>query len=393
MIYFNTGAIVSFSIIYKDYNSTFVGNRNSIGGGACYFVGFTHNYFNSSKFYWNNAIMVGGAIGLTEQSFASIENAVFYNCSASRGGVISLNEGSSTIIKNSTFNGNFANEGGIVHSLEDYKSIITISDSIFLNNDGEFNLFTGIDSNFLVSDSKFINNANMVFSLTRSTLVLNGINIYNHLCSKKYKGCISNGLETHMTINNLTLYDINTTLEDAAGFYLENSFGEFTNINFNYMQSSKRIGNCFYLLNSTLVLNFGKFQNHEQNCLNAQNSTLLLNNTFFNNENTLKRLPSIYFWFGTIYCESCLQFILTNSFFNMNHLGSLGGAISLYSNINDYSISAKFYNVSFKGNQASDLGGAIYLNNVQASLNFCTFTENKADKGGAIYVYALGIFL
>ena len=86
MINFHIGAIVSFSIIFKDYNSTFVGNRNSIGGGACYFAGFTHNYFNSSKFYWNNAIMVGGAIGLTEQSFAYIENAVFYNCSASRGG-------------------------------------------------------------------------------------------------------------------------------------------------------------------------------------------------------------------------------------------------------------------------------------------------------------------
>ena len=42
-----------------------------------------------------------------------------------------------------------------------------------------------------------------------------------------------------MTINKLTLYDINTTLEDAAGFYWENYFGEFTNINFNYMQSRK----------------------------------------------------------------------------------------------------------------------------------------------------------
>ena len=55
----------------------------------------------------------------------------------------------------------------------------------------------------------------------------------------------------------------------------------------------------------------------------------------------------------------------------------LGGAISLYSDINNnyYNISAEFYNVSFKRNQASDLGGAIYLNNVQASLNFCTFTS------------------
>ena len=67
-----------------------------------------------------------------------------------------------------------------------------------------------------------------------------------------------------------------------------------------------------------------------------------------------------------------------------------GGAISLYSDINNnyYNISAKFYNVSFKRNKAS---GAVYLNNVQASLNFCTFTENKVYKGGAIYVYALGI--
>lgn len=104
------GAIICYTNVFKDYNSTFVGNNKVWGGGACYFVSYTESYFFGSKFYWNYAIIVWGAIGLTQQSFAYIENAFFFYCSSARGGAISLNEESSTLIKNSTFLGNFANE-------------------------------------------------------------------------------------------------------------------------------------------------------------------------------------------------------------------------------------------------------------------------------------------
>ena len=357
-------------------------------------MSFTQSYFFGSKFFWNYGFIVGGGIGLTQQSFAYIENALFYYCSAARGGAISLNEESSATILNSTFIGNFANEGGVVHSVEDYHATMTISNSTFVNNYGDLNLFNGLDSNFVLINSTLTNNTNMVFSLMRSSLVLDGVSITNHSCSTNYKGCISNGLLTTMNVNNLSINAINTILEDVAGFYLDTSSGEFSNVSFENLESLKHVGNCFYLLNSSLAVTVGNFLNYEQNCFSAQNSSLLVENTYFNNENSATQIILTTFGFGTIYCETCWKFILSNSFLIMNKLSNIGGAVSLISDPgDDFNISAKFYNVSFIDNQAFDLGGAVYLSNVHSTFNFCNFTQNKADKGAAIYFYSLGNFL
>ena len=294
------------------------------------------------------------------------------------------------MIKNSTFLGNFANEGGLVHSVEDYSSKMTMTDSILSNNYGDLNLFNGLDSNFQLFNTLLKNNTNTVFFLMRSTLFLNGVTITNQICSTKYKGCISNSVLTLINVNNLKLDTINTFLEDAAGFYLETSSGEFNNVYFNRLHSIKKIGNCFELQNSTLVVNFGSFQEFEQNCVNAKNSIVIINSTYFTNENA-KSLSQTSFIFGTIYCESCLQFILNNSQFLNNLRCDYGGAVSLISKENDCNISAQFYNVSFVANQAFEMGGAVYLSNVHSSFKFCNFTKNKADKGAAIYFYSQGI--
>ena len=386
------GTIIAFTNTYKDYNSTFVGNQKVWGGGACYFMSFTKSYFFGSKFYWNYAAIVGGAIGLTQQSLAYVENAVFLSCSAPRGGVISLTEESIAIIKNSNFIGNFANEGGIAHSFENYNATVTISDSTFLNNYGDLNMFNSLDSNYQLFNSQLINNTNTIFSLMSSTLILNGVNIANHSCSTEYRGCIFNGVFASITANNLNMDNINSILEDAAGFYLETSSGSFTNVSFNNLQSIKQIGNCFDLLTSSLLVNFGIFENYQQNCLNAKNSTITINNSYFNNENSFNTFTKLSFSYGTIYCESCLQLILKNSQLLNNHFSYYGGGVSVISNENDFNLSVQFYNVSFVGNLASEFGGAVYISNVQSSFNFCNFTQNKADKGGAIYFYSQGNF-
>ena len=261
-----------------------------------------------------------------------------------------------------------------------------------MNNYGDLNIFNGLDSNFLLFNTQLSNNTNIVFSLMRSTLVLDGINITNHSCSTMYKGCIGNGLSSYMTINNLILDTINTTLEDAAGFYLEISSGIFSNVNFKNLQSVKKIGNCFDLITSSLFLNFGTFQNFEQNCLNAQNSTISINNSYFNNEQALKTSDQSTFSFGTIYCQSCFQFVLNNSQLLRNDFSYYGGGVALISNEKDYNFSAQFFNVSFVANNAFQYGGAVYLSNVHSSFNFCNFSQNKADKGAAIYFYSLSNF-
>ena len=88
------GTIILFTVTYTDHNSTFIGNRKVIGGGAFYFCQYTKAYLYSTKFYDNHASVVAGTIALTPQSFAMIENATFVASSAELGGVFKVSEGS-----------------------------------------------------------------------------------------------------------------------------------------------------------------------------------------------------------------------------------------------------------------------------------------------------------
>ena len=365
---------------------------NATGGGACYFSYSAQSYFFLTKFYLNYASIQGGVIGTTPDCFSYFENVLFVENSADKGGVFMLSEESTVIVNSSTFIDNFANEGGVFHSLENYHSWITIINSSFQNNYGEQNLFNALNSNLQIINSQFINNENLVFFLTSSTLLLDAVNITNHSCYSEIVGCIVNSLQTSLLVDNLFL-DTITNNEEEGGIYLETSAGVFSNIQFQFLKSSNSVGNCFDLLNSSLNIVNGNFFTYDQNCIAGTNSTLIINNTIFNNDNGADQVSgfSLDISYGTIFCQSCVQFILTSSFLILNRLGDLGGGVGLISNVMDFNISAQFYNVSFIGNEVFEQGGSVYLSNVQSSFNYCNFVQNKADQGAAIYFFSLGI--
>ena len=339
----------------------------------------------------NYASVQGGAIGITPQCFAYVENVLFVENSADKGGVFMLSEESVVIVNSSTFINNFADEGGLFHSLENYHSWITIMNSSFQNNYGEQNLFNSMDSNLQIINSQFINNENLVFFLTSSILLLDAVNITNHSCYGQSVGCIINSLQTSIIVDNLFL-DTITNTEEEGGIYLETSSAIFSNLQFQFLKSSNSVGNCFDLLNSSLNIDNGNFFTYDQNCIAGTNSTLIINNTIFNNDNSVhyQSESSFELSYGTIFCQSCLQFILTSSFLMLNRLGDLGGGVGLISNVMDFNISAQFFNVSFIGNEVFEQGGSVYISNVQSSFNYCNFVQNKADQGAAIYFFSLG---
>ncbi|KAG5181611.1 hypothetical protein JKP88DRAFT_263559 [Tribonema minus] len=88
---------------------------------------------------------------------------------------------------------------------------------------------------------------------------------------------------------------------------------------------------------------------------------------------------------GAIYSEPSVFLTVTNSSFLGNRAFS-GGAVEL---AGEASSSAVFTSVSFAGNIASGSGGALMLGpNMSGGLMNCTFADNKATYGGALFVQA-----
>ena len=389
------GATIAFAGVYKDTNSTYLGNRMSSGGGSCYFLSFTQAYFIMTKFIWNYASVIGGVIGVTQQCFIYMENVLVLGNSAGKGGVISSTESSAIIIKNSNFTQNSAITGGIFHCLENYFYNITIISSNFSNNMGSDNLFNLMLTTIEIIDSIFSDNINTIFSLTQSSLTLNHIGILNHSCNNLVSGCIINSIQYSTVISeDVIISKMNNAYEEGT-IYMELSSGTFSYMDFKILANLKSIGSCFDIRSSDLFINDSSFISYDTNCIYAENSTININNGYFNNENAKADLLQFGIKYenliknGTIFCESCINFSISNSLLLYNNLSDYGGAITLTSYQNDYNFFAQIYNTSFLENEVTDQGGAVYLSNVNALILNCSFLMNKAKIGAAICFVSL----
>ena len=205
--------------------------------------------------------------------------------------------------------------------------------------------------------------------------------------SLKLVPCVMNALETSVLVSNLYLEAINNKKTDG-GVYLESSVGNFTEIVYKNLRSLSNKGNCFQLLNASLLIDKGEFYNYGQNCLLIKESDIKIDHSLFNNFESDENRNE--FLFGTVYCESCYAFSVSNSFSQTTLKAFTVVRSALISNSQDFNISGSFCNVTFRGNQANAKGGAIYLNNVHASFNQCNFIQNKADQGAAIFFLSSG---
>lgn len=379
------GAIIGSFGYYEDKSSLFVGNRKVEGGGGYYFINSAKTYFCNTLFVWNYASIQGGAIALTQQSIAYIQNVTFIECSSDKGGVLFSSEESLYLIINSTFKNNFANTGGILHGLENYHSTITIISSNFFNNSCEENLFNLMDSNLIIKNTNFSNNSNILFGPLRTTLFLDSVSISSHKCNGYAFGCIMNAQNSLLKAENLKIFESQNYFQEGI-MYLEDSVIESKKITFQSINNNKHIGSCFDIKNTQLFVDEGNFSLYDSNCIYAINSSIYLNNSLFDNEQFVKVSHDIYLH-GSIYCYLCYNFAVFNSIFKNNTLSENAGGIALVSqNVNI--LSALLINVRFLSNEVYNLGGAIRLVNVNAKIEDCFFFNNKAKEGAAILFYS-----
>ena len=358
-------------------------------------LSYTQAYFKMTKFIFNYAYLIGGAIAITQQCFVYLENVLFLGNSAGKGGVISATEYSTLVIKNSNFTQNTAETGGIFHCLENYASSITIVNSNFNGNAGSNNLFNLMLTTVKMNECIFSNNLNTIFSLTESVLVLNHIEILNHTCNNLVSGCMINSIQDSIiTSEDVIISKMNNIFEEGT-IYLESSSGTFSSMDFKILANLKSIGSCFDLSSSYIFIDNSSFTSYDTNCVYAENSIVNINNGYFNNENAkvdLLQFGAKYenlIKYGTIFCKSCLNFSISKTFLINNNLSDYGGGITLVSYANDYDIFAQIYNTSFLENEVTDQGGAVYLSNVNAMILNCSFLMNKAKIGAGICFISL----
>ena len=390
------GTLIMFSGYLNDSNSTFISNRKVTGGGACYLISFAQAYFYSTKFIYNYASIMGGAIGITQSCFVYMYRSYVIGCSSDKGGIFLITERASIYIIDSDFYNNSANSGGVVHAMENYGSSIIFQLSRFGGNKGGDNLFNLMNSHLIMEGILMYDNQNTIFSLTQSSISLAYANISDHSCSNYMLGCVINSIQaSSISCSYIRIVNIKN-LKEEGNIYIEESSGIFEYIYFENLDNEKNIGNCFDLSNSNISINNASFITFSYNCIYAQTSRITINNSFFDNKaedfSFIKKINDNSLHYGAIYCFSCLGFNLSNSILQYNTLSSFGGGITLLSPYSDdINLTIVLNNDSFIENTAQRQGGSVYISNVNGEVIGCMFKNNNADFGAGIYFESLCI--
>lgn len=342
------------------------------------------------KFYYNYATVQGGAIGITSDCNIYLENAVFIANSAPKGGVFSVMEGSSLTIVNSTFINNVAESGGLFHGLENYDSWINIFNSSFTHNYGDENLFNLMNSNLNIVNTSFSNNTNLLFSLAQSRTTFLDLKISNHFCENTAFGCLINSLQSDIIGEEIKFYENENILEEGITFF-ELSNVSFHSVYFENLRNFKNIGSCYDMRSSSLNINKGNFSNYDYNCIFAINSTILINNSIFDNSQFQEEQKNIFTRYGTVFCQSCTGLFVYNSAFRFNFLSDFGGSIGFISLLKE-NLTIYLQNSEFKANKVKKHGGSLYLKEINAAIINCSFSENRAYAGAAIYFFSSSTF-
>ena len=162
-------------------NSTFSGNNAPSGGGIINFRTLT---VTNSTFSGNNAPVGGGGGGILNYGALTVANSTFSNNSSGGGGggILHYSEGAFTLkVANSTFSGNSATSGGGIFIVS--SGAVTVANSIF-------------SGNRAISDGGGISNNRSPLTVTNSTFSGNsatfGGGIYGNITSTLRNTIVAN---------------------------------------------------------------------------------------------------------------------------------------------------------------------------------------------------------
>ncbi len=333
----------------------------------------------------------GGGISNTDSN-VTLENCNFENNAAASGGGIH-NMSSSPVLRNCVFSGNTACSGGGIYNR--VSSSPTLEDCVFTRNlanrttssvnygGGMYNLGDCNPhlKNCVFNDNKAIGDdprgggiyghssipvlSNCEFN--RNAARYGGAVYIHYECEATFKSCKFN--ENHGNYEGGCIRAISGNLILDECVFLENTSHEGGGIYVSYLNESE-ITNCVFRGNSAstdggAVFNYNSNPNitaciFEQNTANSDNG------------------GGIYSYSSDLVCTRC-KFLSNTA---MGNNGDGGGAYVFYG-------STAFYNCVFIGNAANVMGGGLYNDCCDSTVNNCTFANNSAvgeyySSGGGI---------
>lgn len=297
-----------------------------------------------------------------------------------RGGSITIAEKSTLMMNNTRILNSYGYYGGVIY-IEDF-AVLYFNDCEIL---GAQTLGTiiDIDNSFLsITNNKISTTFNNLFLIVSSEILINGMIISNHTCNTRIQGCILTAqVGSNIRILNATIMNINS--RTSNNIYLESSIAIINKLYINNTMNEQKEGCCIGSKESELDIRGSEFQNYLGNCLNIQTSNLRINNSFFH----ANQFETNSFNLGAFYCLDCESYIIEASNFSFNQHVVKGAAIQCINNYkkDENASLSKIINNVFQENQASELGGAIYLKNQQVKVENCDFIKNSANEGGGIY--------
>lgn len=225
----------------------------------------------------------------------------------------------------------------------------------FLKAIGLTNASAGVVKEIIIAPGRYIETGTPTLNIPAPDLIIRGESATNTILERSGTGRLLNTLSTYLsTTNNLTIRDL--TFKNAT---LSNNQGAA--INFGRTGAS----------NNNLTLERVIFENNQVNAVDGNSSN-----------------GGALFFGGN-------QLTVTDCYFKGNKVNKggayspNGGAIIIKTVNNTNGVFATFTNTTFEGNEANNIGGAIYVNNSDTyttaptessyiKLVNCTFLENKA---------------
>ncbi len=357
-------------------------NSSALSGGALFaqtttnFMIFGATTFNANKNESGN----GGAICTSGPLLA--EDITFTNNEAvGKGGAVYLyyrdKENSVRIsdLKNCTFTNNKAEYGAGLSLFASSTSlnqgaIATVSNCEFMGNSVTANggaVYVGRDSKITIKNSKFESNISNsaeygggAIYFTTSTGVLENIEFKKN-SSTFNAGAIGIYSSSVVNAKNISLIENTATKSGGAIYISKSTFNSTENITFT--GNSATTGGAINVYSSSTANISG---------VTASSNSSSANGGFMYVSNSTASLTKV---------EG------KESLVSLNSSSANGGAIAVHS-----AGTLNLYGIKFNQNEATDLGGALYVKGATANVGSTTYTEenifdaNEAKNGGAIYV-------
>lgn len=286
---------------------------------------------------------------------------------------------------NTTVINSFAFYGSILYSQENYDGYIKINNCSFISNYGAHSLIdlsTTID--FTIENTFISNNSNNLFFFSNSNISLFNLSITDHICWEKMQGCLLKSEEfSIINISHCIIKNISSMSEDDL-IFAEKSSLFISYFSFRKMLIQKNRGACGTILESQLIVNHSEFSDYSFNCLFLSKSSIFINDSIFNNSNKKTQLK--YNPFGTICTYNSPNLTILSSKF-ISNFNVLNGS-ALYIKSDEFVIcnESQILNSLFLNNIAFE-NGAIFLYNINISLNGNIFENNYGKRGAAIYCF------